>query len=91
MHSFKILNKQIKNMIEGKITLNMSFLDCKNEIITLYAQANDICFIKPLFLEAKKIPKNLFDQIILSKDKINYDDFFEKYYNNFPKESPLNL
>ena len=99
MDTHEILNRQIADQIEGRTAFEIVFTDCNSEPLSLYKQGKDF-FIKPIFLQSKKIEESIYNEIVNIEripgniDKLitnmTYDEFYNKYYNfnSFAKKAP---
>lgn len=84
----------IARQIQNCVNVTVYFTDCSEEIIKLYKQ-DDNCYIKPLFVDAKKISQEKYNEIkndctrwddtqMMSaslNSALTYDEFMNAYYN----------
>lgn len=91
-----ITGQQITREIEGKVVVNIHFTDISPETVSLYHQ-EDKFFIRPVFGKVKEISAEIYNELIskftgeqefcthpeVIRCQMTYDDFFNKYFNNF--------
>ena len=94
--SLAILQRQIADEIESKTCIDIVFSDKYEETLSLYDQREfhngeydeTAIFIKPVFCDSKRIPENLYNELINNTKNgelqynPDYNKFYDKYYNN---------
>lgn len=92
--SYNINSQKIARQIEESVWIKIKFTDAKPEFVKFYENGT----MKAAFSKPKVIPKELFleltsmiehedfdeiyGDILIAESKMQYDDFFNRYYNN---------